>query len=58
MVRPLQSKDLGFDSFIILNVTYRNIFLVDVVDVEIAFPTRKSISEWDFVIKNTFLKLQ
>lgn len=58
MVRPLQSKDLGFDSFIILNVTYRNIFLVDVVDVEITFPTRKSISEWDFVIKNTFLKLQ
>lgn len=57
MVRPLQSKDPGFDSFIILNVTYRNIFLVDVFDVEIAFPTRKSISEWDFVIKNTILKL-
>lgn len=50
MVQPLQSKEPDFDSFIILSVTYRNIFLVKVFDVETAFPTRKSISEWDFVI--------
>lgn len=49
-----ERKEPCFESFIIWNVTYRNIFLVKVF-VEILFQTRESISVWDFVIKHAFL---